>query len=138
MAPQAQKKQAVVKTRKQNVDMDFFVGQRLRAIRQLKGLTQREVIRLAGLRTTQQIYSKYEAGTVRLSASILYALANALHVNVEAFFPVANLDKKIVQDNGSVLLEKSLKNSLAKLKKIEKECATEIEALSIILRDIKR
>ncbi|TNE65987.1 MAG: XRE family transcriptional regulator [Alphaproteobacteria bacterium] len=64
--------------------IDISVGERLRAIRRQRGLTQSELGGTLGL-TFQQI-QKYERGANRISASRLALLANALAVPVGAFF----------------------------------------------------
>ena len=64
--------------------IDLHVGQRLRQRRRLLGLTQQKLADAVFIRF-QQI-QKYESGANRISASRLWALANALDVPVSFFF----------------------------------------------------
>ncbi len=64
--------------------VDNFVGKRLRRRRRLLGLTQQELAVKVGVRF-QQI-QKYECGANRITSSRLFALANALNVNINYFF----------------------------------------------------
>lgn len=63
---------------------DTFVGNKLKALRKERGLTQTQVGVALGL-TFQQI-QKYERGTNRISASKLHQLAEVLKVSPEHFF----------------------------------------------------
>jgi transcriptional regulator with XRE-family HTH domain len=63
---------------------DVYVGEKVRTLRQARGLTQSTVGEALGL-TFQQI-QKYEKGLNRISASNLHALAALLHVTPEYFF----------------------------------------------------
>lgn len=65
-------------------EVDVFVGQRLRELRMLAGLSQSDVASALGL-TFQQL-QKYERGFNRVSASRLYKLAQFFHVPVSVFF----------------------------------------------------
>ncbi|MFA7275369.1 MAG: helix-turn-helix transcriptional regulator [Pseudobdellovibrionaceae bacterium] len=64
--------------------VDVFVGQRLRARRNLIGITQENLAEAAGI-TFQQV-QKYEKGRNRLSASRLFQFARVLDVPVAFFF----------------------------------------------------
>ncbi len=65
-------------------EVDVFVGQRLRELRMLAGLSQSDVAAALGL-TFQQL-QKYERGFNRVSASRLYKLAQFFRVPVSVFF----------------------------------------------------
>lgn len=65
-------------------EVDVFVGQRLRELRMLAGLSQSDVA--AGLGLTFQQLQKYERGFNRVSASRLYKLAQFFRVPVSVFF----------------------------------------------------
>ncbi len=65
-------------------DVDRHIGARLKLRRQQRGLTQRDVGRAAGV-SCQQV-QKYEAGANRISASMLWHLANALNTPVTYFY----------------------------------------------------
>jgi transcriptional regulator with XRE-family HTH domain len=64
--------------------VDALVGERLRALRCSKSLSQIDLARAVGV-TFQQI-QKYENGTKRVKASRLFAFAQALEVPVSHFF----------------------------------------------------
>lgn len=64
--------------------IDLHVGQRLRQRRCLLGMTQQKLAESVGIKF-QQI-QKYESGANRVSASRLWALAEALEVPVSHFF----------------------------------------------------
>ncbi|WP_431860312.1 helix-turn-helix domain-containing protein [Azospirillum sp.] len=65
-------------------EVDVFVGQRLRELRMLAGLSQSDVASALGL-TFQQL-QKYERGFNRVSASRLFKLAHYFRVPVSVFF----------------------------------------------------
>jgi transcriptional regulator with XRE-family HTH domain len=65
-------------------EIDALVGQRLRELRMLAGLSQSDLAATIGL-TFQQL-QKYERGVNRISASKLYLLARYLNVPVSALF----------------------------------------------------
>ncbi|HYG90503.1 MAG TPA: helix-turn-helix domain-containing protein [Azospirillum sp.] len=65
-------------------EVDVFVGQRLRELRMLAGLSQSDVASALGL-TFQQL-QKYERGFNRVSASRLFKLAQFFRVAVSVFF----------------------------------------------------
>lgn len=65
--------------------VDLFVGQRLRAERLRRGLSQTELG--AGIGVTFQQVQKYERGSNRVSASTLAKAAGVLGVRVADFFP---------------------------------------------------
>jgi transcriptional regulator with XRE-family HTH domain len=62
-------------------DKDKKVGQRLRIARKLKGMSQRELGPLIGVRWQQ--LQKYESGMNRISASRIALAANALGCSIE-------------------------------------------------------
>ncbi len=65
-------------------EVDVLVGQRLRELRMLAGLSQSDLASTIGL-TFQQL-QKYERGVNRISASKLYLLSRYLNVPVSALF----------------------------------------------------
>lgn len=65
-------------------EVDVFVGQRLRELRMLAGLSQSDVA--AALDLTFQQLQKYERGFNRVSASRLFKLAQYFRVPVSVFF----------------------------------------------------
>ena len=72
--------------------VDLFVGERLKAARLQAGLTQVDLGQAMNL-SFQQI-QKYERGTNRISASMLYRAGKALGTPVADFFPPEDLDLK--------------------------------------------
>src|SRR5690606_38070279 len=95
----ARLKKEPANSRKNLRSLDQFVGQRLKTIRTLKNMSQKELIHLAQLTTKQQVFSKYENGSIRIPATVLFSLAQALEVDIGTFFPVANAKNKVSQDN---------------------------------------
>ena len=78
--------------------IDLHVGQRLRQRRCLLGMTQQKLAESVGIKF-QQI-QKYESGANRVSASRLWALAEALEVPVSHFFEGLSHDEKAEQFQG--------------------------------------
>ena len=68
----------------QSQQVDQHVGNRLRELRLMRGLSQQALSRAIGL-TFQQL-QKYERGTNRISASVLWELANHLDVPITVFY----------------------------------------------------
>ncbi len=78
-------------------DIDKAVGAQVRYHRIALGLTQQQFADEIGV-TYQQAH-KYEQGINRISASRLYQMAVALHVEISAFYE--NLDKiEVTADRG--------------------------------------
>lgn len=73
---------------KDKSEIDSLVGQNLRAIRKMNGLTMTQVADELGV-TYQQV-QKYESGKNRLSASVLFKTAAMLGVKVEDFYSGAS------------------------------------------------
>jgi transcriptional regulator with XRE-family HTH domain len=82
-------------TRRRIVDVDRYVGARIRERRILLGLTQQNMAELIGV-TYQQAH-KYEKGFNRVSASRLYIIAQALGVEVNYFFEGAEIEQTVEQ-----------------------------------------
>ena len=64
--------------------IDVRVGKRIKELRLLREMTQRELGEQIGVRFQQ--VQKYETGINRVSASRLFVIAKALHVGVEELF----------------------------------------------------
>ena len=77
--------------------IDLHVGQRLRQRRCLLGLTQQRLANAVGIKF-QQI-QKYESGANRVSASRLWALANALDTPVSYFFEDLSAEHELDGEN---------------------------------------
>lgn len=67
-------------------ESDFLVGSKIKTRRRERGLTQQELGREIGV-TGAQIH-RYEAGTTRIAASRLIAIAEALNVDAQALLAV--------------------------------------------------
>nr|WP_211112396.1 helix-turn-helix transcriptional regulator [Azospirillum sp. SYSU D00513] len=78
-------------------EVDVFVGQRLRELRMLAGLSQSDVA--AALDLTFQQLQKYERGFNRVSASRLFKLSQFFRVPVSVFFE--GLDERSSAPEGS-------------------------------------
>ncbi len=65
-------------------EIDQYIGQRLRSLRQLRGISQNHIGERTGL-TFQQI-QKYETGKNRMGGSRIYQIANILGVSPLYFF----------------------------------------------------
>jgi len=65
--------------------LEGFIGEKLRSMRLLKGMSQSELGRAIGM-SFQQI-QKYERGVNRMAASTLLRAAGALGRSVSEFFP---------------------------------------------------
>lgn len=81
---------------KERSHIDVHVGKQLARARTAKRMSQSEVARMLGL-TFQQI-QKYEKGTNRMSASVIWTLSDAMNLPVSFFFTGLK-DGEDVQDN---------------------------------------
>ncbi len=77
--------------------VDAYVGSKLRAARQERGLSQEKVASEVGV-TFQQI-QKYEKGSNRISCSKLYELASLFDIDVANFFDGLNLANHYRENN---------------------------------------
>lgn len=68
-----------------STDIDAHVSRRFRELRKAGGMTQQRLAAKVGV-SWQQI-QKYDSGQNRISAGRLYAIARALGVPVQDFFP---------------------------------------------------
>lgn len=73
-------------------EVDTFVGKQIRARRMERGKSQTDLAEAIGVRF-QQI-QKYESGVNRVSASRLWAIADALETPVEYFFDGLSISGK--------------------------------------------
>ena len=67
-----------------NHPVDIYVGIRLRELREASGISQPNLAKTVG--PTSQQLQKYDSGKNRISASVLYDLGRALHVDPAYFF----------------------------------------------------
>lgn len=95
--------------------VDVHVGKRIRHQRWMTGITQQQLAEAVGV-NFQQI-QKYEAGTIRVSASRLWDIAGALNVPLLVFFEGLNVEtpafaeksetpNDILRDTGALALVK--------------------------------
>jgi transcriptional regulator with XRE-family HTH domain len=66
------------------IDIDVYIGTRLRRRRRILGMTQQKVADAVGIRFQQ--VQKYECGTNRISAARLWQLSHALGVPITYFY----------------------------------------------------
>lgn len=66
--------------------IEQYVAEQMREFRIEQGLTQEAMAKEIGV--TFQQYQKYEKGDNRISVGKLYYISNALHLSINAFFPV--------------------------------------------------
>ena len=64
--------------------IDVYVGKRIRYLRKIKGMRQKDIANQAGV-NFQQI-NKYESAADRISASRLYMICEALDITLVDFF----------------------------------------------------
>ncbi|HZS84925.1 MAG TPA: helix-turn-helix domain-containing protein [Stellaceae bacterium] len=98
--------------------VDIHVGKQLRYLRISRRMSQERLGAMVDL-TFQQI-QKYEKGTNRVSASVLYRLAQALGVPVSTFFEGLAETSGQAADDGVPLVE-SLLATAAELQQFEDE-----------------
>ncbi|RMF15281.1 MAG: helix-turn-helix domain-containing protein [Alphaproteobacteria bacterium] len=82
--------------------IERYVGQRIRARRTERGVTQQELARALGI-SYQQV-QKYENGSNRISAGRLYVVARLLGVDLSYFFPSAE-DLALMEEDEHVPTE---------------------------------
>ena len=107
--------------------LDSFIATRIKEIRIARRLTQEQMAEKLNL-SSQQAYSSYERGIVKVSATTLYILADALEVAVEDFFPTkANHN-----------LSNDLNNILENLKSHKQRYSNDLTKLESVLKRIDR
>jgi transcriptional regulator with XRE-family HTH domain len=86
-------------------DVEHFIGQRVRACRLIRGMSQTQLGDAVGL-TFQQI-QKYEKGVDRIASSRLLQIASALGVTPGTFFPSpTNVNGVVPSDEMSMLVNR--------------------------------
>ena len=80
--------------------IDAQVGQRLRAFRLAKGVSQTSLATAAGI-TFQQI-QKYEQGKNRISASMMCKIAERLQINPSDLFPPEHCGRPVEGVSGAL------------------------------------
>lgn len=88
----------LTKVKVSHKDLDVHIGQKVKFRRSMLGISQDKLGSYLGV-TFQQI-QKYEKGTNRVSASMLYNIANILNVDMQYFVDEFNINKAL--HDGSV------------------------------------
>ena len=104
--------------------IDIHVGAQLKLFRTLKGLSQERLGDELGV-TFQQI-QKYERGSNRVSASMLYRASQALQVPVSGFFEGLNGDREALPQQPFDRLSVAM---LAELEELPHEVRDALKAL---------
>lgn len=79
------------------MDINKYVGNKIREFRQRKNITQEELAEY--LNTTGQTISRYEIGDRKTNQDVLFALADYFHVSIDDFFPKRDLRNNNELDN---------------------------------------
>ena len=74
------------------MDINKYIGERIRYYRKQHNLTMEEVAKDLG--TTQQSISRYELGDRKTNQDILFKLANYFNVSINDFFPEIKKNKE--------------------------------------------
>lgn len=85
----------------QNKDVSKYIGRQIKKYRRLRGLTQKELGLLVGVR--HNTISAYESGTNRPEGDALFAIAKALSINIDELFPA--IKEFGIKDSESVVKE---------------------------------
>ncbi|MFD2253055.1 XRE family transcriptional regulator [Lactococcus formosensis subsp. bovis] len=94
-------------------EINKYIGSKIREFRKIKGLTQKELAGLVGVKNSG--ISNYEQGIRIPKRDFLFKVANALNVSIDDFFPKTNLSEDEVPT--SPLIEKTIDN----MKKLTEE-----------------
>lgn len=78
------------------MDINKYIGNKMRSFREQKNLTQEEVAEY--LNTTPQTISRYEIGDRKTNQDILFKLAEYFRVSINDFFPPLSFDNASLID----------------------------------------
>ncbi len=67
------------------MDINVFIGNKIRELRNTKNITQEEIGEYLGV--TSQTVSRYESGKLKTNQDVLYKLAEYFKVSINDFFP---------------------------------------------------
>lgn len=70
------------------MDINKYIGEKIKHFRTSKNLTQQEVAEYLG--TTSQTVSRYENGVLQTNQDVLFKLADFFSVSINDFFPPVN------------------------------------------------
>jgi transcriptional regulator with XRE-family HTH domain len=99
--------------RKAGNPIDLVVGENLARIRKRKGVNQTAIAEALGV-SFQQV-QKYEKGTNRVSASVLFELAQAMSISMDDFFKGAEAVNVRLENSRRLLPSGDLAQSAAEL-----------------------
>ncbi len=85
------------------MDINKYIGNKIRSFREQKNLTQEEVAEY--LNTTPQTISRYEIGDRKTNQDVLFKLAEYFKVSINDFFPPLSFDNAniINIDNNNII-----------------------------------
>ena len=72
------------------MDINKYIGEKIRSLRQSKNINQEELAEYLGV--TTQAVSRYELGDRKTDNDILFKLADYFNVSINDFFPPLNFD----------------------------------------------
>ena len=81
------------------MDINKYIGNKIRSYREQKNLTQEEIAEY--LNTTPQTISRYEIGDRKTNQDILFKLAEYFKVSINDFFPPLSFDNANIIDINS-------------------------------------
>ena len=85
------------------MDINKYIGNKIRTYREQKNLTQEEVAEY--LNTTPQTISRYEIGDRKTNQDILFKLAEYFKVSINDFFPPLSFDNANIIDINSDIVK---------------------------------
>lgn len=85
------------------MDINKYIGNKIRGYREQKNLTQEEVAEY--LNTTPQTISRYEIGDRKTNQDILFKLAEYFKVSINDFFPPLSFDNASIIDINSDMIK---------------------------------
>lgn len=81
------------------MDINKYIGNKIRNLREQRNLTQEEIAEY--LNTTPQTISRYEIGDRKTNQDILFKLAEYFKVSINDFFPPLSFDNASIADISS-------------------------------------
>ncbi len=79
------------------MELNKFIGDRIKRFRESRGMTQDSLAQK--LNTTRQSISRYESGERKANQDILFDLADLFNVKVDDFFPPRDIDSVMTSEN---------------------------------------
>ena len=81
------------------MDINKYIGNKIRELREKKNLTQEELAEY--LDTTPQTISRYEIGDRKTNQDVLFKLAEYFKISINEFFPPLNFDNATLMEINS-------------------------------------